>query len=231
MSTKTRRHSQIKIEGRTHLEVSTNYWALLERSKEQLEPGRCCRDLRAWRGQSCVVERGLLHWNISSRHHPYVMARPALLAACGTLAQLANCKSVGLMVMRYRHLISLPWWFPAKPTSKHQPTSEQMIRPAQKKSWRKLLLTVFCCYPMKFCSEKPFSRSTFCCRSKGGGEDSSPVSGKRMRTKVLYSFLTFLPRKPETCFKKGQGQTLHLSSLGTEKPLEEPFSDGIKAHS
>lgn len=91
------------------------------------------------------------------------------------------------------------------------------------KSWRNLLHAVLHHYPMKFCSEKPFSRSTFCCRSKGGGEDSSPFSGKRARTKVFYSFLIFLPRKPETCFKKGQR---HLSSLGTEKPLKKPFSDG-----
>lgn len=125
--------SQIRVEGRTHLEASTNYWALLERNKVQLEPGRSCCDLRAWRRQSCAVERGLLHWNASSRCHPHGMARPALLAACGTLTQLANCKSVDYIVMRYRHFSSLPCWFPAKPTSTHRPASEQMIRPAQKK--------------------------------------------------------------------------------------------------
>lgn len=55
MSTKTCRHSWIKIEGRAHLEVNTNYWALLERSKVQLEPGRFSHNLRTWRGSKAIV--------------------------------------------------------------------------------------------------------------------------------------------------------------------------------
>lgn len=78
MNTKTCRHSWIKIEGRAHLEVNTNYWALLERSKVQLEPGRFSHNLRTWRGSKAIVCNRtclvfFLHCNTISRHHLHIV--------------------------------------------------------------------------------------------------------------------------------------------------------------